>query len=84
MNPTWLLSPIMCYIPEGPSTGTADDISIWKTLMSAPEDDEGVISNTYSYAAGDAIVINEGVTAVGPITGTYDPEWDAFMAGELI
>jgi len=74
----------MCYIPEGPSTGTADDISIWKTLMSAPEDDEGVISNTYGYDAGSATVINEGVTEVGPLTGTYDPEWDAFMAGELI
>ena len=72
------------YVPEGPSTGTAEDISIWKTLTSAPEDDEGVISNTYSYAAGSATVINDGVTAVGPVTGIYDPEWDAFLAGELI
>jgi hypothetical protein len=80
----WLLAPVMCYIPEGPSTGTGNDISIWKTLMSAPEDDEGVISNTYTYAAGSATVINEGVVDVGPLTGIYDPEWDAFMAGELI
>ena len=84
MNPIWLLSPVMCYVPEGPDTGTSDDISIWKTLMGAPEDDEGVISNNYSYAAGSATVLNEGVVDVGPLTGIYDPEWDAFMAGELI
>ena len=84
MNPIWLTAPIMCYIPEGPSTGTADDILIWKSLMGAPEDDEGVISSTYSYAAGSATVVNDGVVDVGPLTGVYDPEWDAFMAGELI
>lgn len=84
MNPIWLLAPVFCYIVEGPDMGTANDISIWKTLMSAPEDDEGVISNTYTYAAGSATVVNDGVVDVGPLTGIYDPEWDAFMAGELI
>lgn len=79
-----MLAPIMCYIVEGPSEGTAEDEAYWKTLMSAPEDDEGVISNTYAYAAGSATVLNEGVVDVGPLTGIYDPEWDAFMAGELI
>jgi hypothetical protein len=80
----YLHAPIMCYIVEGPDEGTANDISIWKTLMSAPEDDEGVISNTYAYTAGSATAINEGVADVGPVSGVYDPEWDAFMAGELI
>ena len=84
MNPIWLPAPVMCYLVEGPSGGTADDISFWKTLMSAPEDDEGVISSDYAYTAGTAVIINEGVTEVGPLTGSYDPEWDAFIAGELI
>lgn len=84
MNPLWLLAPIFCYAVEGPSEGTAEDESFWKTLLSAPEDDEGVISNRYAYTAGTAVIINEGVTEVGPLTGIYDPEWDAFIAGELI
>ena len=79
----WLLAPVMCYSVEGPDTGE-NDINILKALMSAPEDDEGVISATYTYAAGSATVLNEGVVDVGPLTGIYDPEWDAFMAGELI
>ena len=84
MNPIWLLAPVFCYIVEGPSEGTANDEAYWKSLMTAPEDDEGVIDNNYSYSAGSAVVINDGVTEVGPLTGTYDPEWDAFLAGELI
>ena len=83
MNPIWLLAPIMCYGVEGP-TATVKDEVYWRTLMSAPEDDEGVISGTYSYDAGVATITNEGVTEVGPLTGIYDPEWDAFIAGELI
>jgi hypothetical protein len=31
-----------------------------------------------------ATITNKGVTEVGPLTGIYDPEWDAFIAGELI
>ena len=78
-----MLAPICCYQVEGPDTGE-NDINILKALMSAPEDDEGVITATYSYAAGSNTVLNEGVVDVGPLTGIYDPEWDAFMAGELI
>ena len=85
MNPIWLLSPIMCYIVEGPDPDKSPiDEIIWKTLTSAPEDDEGVISATFSYTAGSNTVVNDGVTDIGPVAGVYDPEWDAFMAGELI
>ena len=85
MNPIWLLAPIMCYIVEGPDPDKSpiDDI-VWKTLTSAPEDDEGVISASYSYTAGSNTIVNDGVTAIGPVEGTHDPEWDAFLAGELI
>ena len=85
MNPIWLAAPVMCYIVEGPDadwTYTSD--SIWEALYGAPEDDEGVITATYSYQAAAPIVTNEGVTEVGPLSGIFDPEWDAFMAGELI
>lgn len=84
MNPLWLLAPVFCYIVEGPSEGTAEDEAFWKTLLSAPEDDEGVVSSDYTYGAGTAVILNEGVTEVGPLTGGYDPEWAAFIAGELI
>ena len=84
INAIWLLAPILCYIVEGPGGDTASDEAYWKTLMSAPEDDEGVVAATYSYTAGLGTILNEGVTEVGPLTGIYDPEWDAFIAGELI
>ena len=83
MNPLWLIAPIFCYLVEGPTAGV-EDVTFWRTLLSAPEDDEGVISGTYAYSAGVATITNEGVTEVGPLTGAYDPEWDAFIAGELI
>lgn len=81
-----MLAPVMCYQAEGPDPDTSpiNYIMIWKSLTSAPEDDEGVISNTYAYSAGSGTVINKGVTEIGPLDGVYDPEWDAFMAGELI
>jgi len=85
MNPLWLLAPVMCYIVEGPDPDKSPiEEIVWRTLTSAPEDDEGSISATYSYDAASASVINDGVTDIGPVTGAYDPEWDAFMAGELI
>ena len=85
MNAIWLLAPIMCYIVEGPDPDFHYvPEMIWKTLTSAPEDDEGVISATFSYKAGSTTAINDGVTDIGPVTGVYDPEWDSFMAGELI
>ena len=85
MNPIWLLAPVMCYIVEGPDPDKSPiEEIVWRTLTSAPEDDEGVISNTYGYNAASASVINDGVTEIGPVSGIYDPEWFAFLAGELI
>ena len=85
MNPIWLLAPVLCYIAEGPDPDFHYvPEMVWKTLTSAPEDDEGVISARYSYTAGSSTIVNDGVTDVGPVSGRHDPEWDAFMAGELI
>jgi len=80
-----MLAPVMCFVVEGPDSDVSPiDEIIWRTITAAPEDDEGVISNNYSYGAGSATVTNENVVDIGPVTGDYDPEWDAFMAGELI
>ena len=79
-----MLAPVMCYTLNGPSeSGYGGEVS-YKVLTSAPDDDEGVITATFTYAAAETAVLNDGVTDVGPVTGVYDPEWDAFMAGELI
>ena len=80
-----MLAPIMCYAVEGPDPDFHYvPEMIWKTITAAPEDDEGVITATYTYKAGSTTVINDGVTDIGPVSGAYDPEWDAFMAGEII
>jgi hypothetical protein len=79
-----MLAPVMCYELNGPSETGYGGLVSYKALTSAPEDDEGVISATFSYGAAETTVLNDGVTDIGPVTGVYDPEWDAFMAGELI
>lgn len=79
-----MLAPVMCYELNGPSETGYGGLVSFKVLTSAPEDDEGVISATFSYGAAETAVLNDGVTDIGPVTGVYDPEWDAFMAGELI
>ena len=79
-----MLAPVMRYELNGPSESGYGGLISYKVLTSAPEDDEGVITATFNYAAAETAVLNDGVTEIGPVTGIYDPEWDAFIAGELI
>lgn len=74
---------ICCYIPQGPDSGTADDIKYWSTIMSKADDDEGVISRHFSYKGSSGVIVNKDVSDVGPVGGVYDPEWDAFITGEF-
>lgn len=79
-----LLLPILAFVVEGPDSGSTNFEAWYEWLQSqADADDVGAVNTNYSYEGSSGVVQNKDVTDVGPTSGVYDPEWQAFLAGEL-
>lgn len=69
-------------IIAGPDTSTYESIQIIKTLTSDANDNGAAVSSYDNERVGN-LASNLGITDLGPIVGTYDPEWQAWLSGEI-
>jgi len=82
MKNEYSMSGPCAYIPQGVDP-TQEDIDWWNWYMMQPDDPGPTV--TSSGSQGDAASAqNEVYTKdVGPSVGVYDPEWSAWLAGEI-
>ena len=73
------------YIPQGPDTTTIEDIQFWSLWMSTPDVDNVGSSGSANYSPEiSANANNLRLTSkIGPAIEIYDPEWAAWLAGEI-
>ena len=75
----------MCsYIVQGPDP-TTEDFSFWALWMSTPTDDDVGSSGSATYSPEISTQANNLrlTRDIGPAVEIYDPEWAAWLAGEI-
>jgi hypothetical protein len=75
---------LCCYIPEGANTGTAEDVAFYAYWVTRPDDDTGSTSTSYGAEESTSAQNQELTQDIGPTPGIYDPEWAAWLAGEIV
>lgn len=69
-------------ILSGPGDVLYEATQVVKTITSKA-DKPGSSVSSYDNRRLENVGTNNGITKLGPTVGTYDPEWQAWLAGEI-